>query len=138
MTDTTTETAVYNLGNVGLLCTRNGLDVLAQGLADEAQIKFTKVAIGDGVMTAESEEDYREQVLNLKAMLNWLLDIPIAEIINQGDGQVLINAIKDNAEVAEGFFAREQAIYAITVKKFFTVIVTAETSPASFRATRDL
>ena len=112
MTDTATETATFTLAKAGMLNTRQGLDVLAQGLLGET-ITFTKLAIGDGILNVTTEGDYREEILNLTSMLNWRMDLPIVEMKNQGDGRVLLHAIKPNADVAEGFFAREQAVFAI-------------------------
>lgn len=115
MTDTAIETATFTLAKAGMLNTRQGLDVLAQGLLG-ATITFTKLAIGDGFLNATTESDYRETILNLTAMKNWRMDLPIVEMKNQGDGRVLLHAIKTNAEVPEGFFAREQAVFAINPK----------------------
>ena len=112
MTDTATETATFTLAKAGMLNTRLGLDVLAQGLLGE-KITFTKLAIGDGFLNVTTESEYREAVLNLTAMKKWRLDLPIVEMTNQGDGRVLLHAIKTNAEVPEGFFAKEQAVFAI-------------------------
>lgn len=106
-----TDTATFNIDAVGMLNTRLGLDVLSEGLLGK-EILFTRVALGDGELAAESDEEYREKVLNLTELVNWKFDLPIAEMKNQGDGKVWLNAIKDNADIADGFFAREQAVFA--------------------------
>ena len=107
-----TDTEVFSLGTVGMLCTRQGLNVLSAGLAGE-RIVFTKLAIGDGILEVASDNEYRNAVLNLTEMKNWRMDLPIVENVNQGNGLMLLHAIKTNAEVAESFFAREQAVFAI-------------------------
>ncbi len=107
-----TDTEIFNLGTVGMMCTRQGLNVLSAGLAGE-RIVFTKLAIGDGILDVKSDSEYRNTVLNLTAMKNWRMDLPIVENVNKGDGTMLLHAIKTNAEIAEGFFAREQAVFAI-------------------------
>lgn len=112
MTDTATETATFNLGTVGMLCTRKGLNVLSAGLTGE-RIVFTKLAIGDGILDVTSDSEYRVAVLNKTEMTNWRMDLPICENVNKGDGTMLLHAIKTNAEIVEGFFAREQAVFAI-------------------------
>lgn len=115
MTDTATETATFTLAKAGMLNTRQGLDVLSQGLLGET-ITFTKLAIGDGILNVTTEGEYRDAVLNLTSMIHWQLDLLIVEMTNQGDGRVLIHAIKPNADVPEGFFAKEQAVFAIDPK----------------------
>ncbi len=107
-----TDTEVFSLGTVGMLCTRQGLNVLSAGLAGE-RIVFTKAAIGDGILDVTSDNEYRNAVLNLTEMKNWRMDLPIVENVNQGNGFMLLHMIKNNAELPEGFFAREQAIFAI-------------------------
>ena len=102
----------FELGTVGMLCTKAGLNVLSQGLTGE-RIIFNRVAIGDGILECDSESDYRQKVLNLDDMINWRMDIPIVECTNLGNGEVLLHVIKDNAEVPESFFARERAVFAI-------------------------
>jgi len=105
------DSSTYILGATGMLNTADGLEVLSEGLLGK-EILFTRVALGDGTMTADSEEDYRAKVLATKSMINWRIDIPIVEMTNQGNGKVLLHAMKDNADIADSFFAREQAVFA--------------------------
>ncbi len=70
MTDTATETATFNLGTVGMLCTRKGLNVLSAGLTGE-RIVFTKLAIGDGILDVTSDSEYRVAILDKTDMTNW-------------------------------------------------------------------
>lgn len=111
-TDVTTATAVFNLGTVGMLCTKQGLNVLSAGLTGE-RILFTRLAIGDGILEVESDAEYRAKVLDMSEMINFRMTLPIVENVNQGDGTMLLHAIKPNAEVSEGFFSREQAVFAM-------------------------
>ena len=111
MTDMEIESTTYLMGSTGMLCTAEGLDVLSEGLLGK-EILFTRVALGDGELSAESEEDYRAKVLNLTEMINWRIDVPIVEMTNQGNGKMLLHAMKDNAEITDSFFAREQAVFA--------------------------
>ena len=114
MTDTAvaSDTTIFKLGKVGMMCTAKGLNVLSAGLTGE-RIVFNRVAIGDGIMEVESEQDYCSQVLDMTEMINWRMDIPIVEATNLGNGEMLLHVIKNNAEVPEGFFARERAVFAI-------------------------
>ena len=98
--------------SIGMLCTRQGLNVLSAGMAGD-KIIFSRVSIGDGILDFEDETDYRDKVLNLTDIINWKIDIPIVECTNQGDGIMILHCRKDNAEVTEGFFAKERAVYAI-------------------------
>lgn len=111
-TDTATETATFSLAKMGMLNTAVGLDVLAEGLRGE-RIIFTKLAIGDGELNVTNEGEYRDAILNMTSMVNWRMDLPLVEIKNQGNGSVKIHAIKPNAEVAESFFAKEQAVFCL-------------------------
>ena len=97
---------------IGMLCTKQGLNVLSQGLTGE-RIIFSRVSLGDGVLEVESESDYREKVLDLKSMINWRMNLPIGSAENLGNGEMLLTCAADNATVPEGFFAREQAVFAI-------------------------
>lgn len=114
MTDTAiaSDVTIFKLGKVGMMNTAQGLNVLSAGLTGE-RIIFNRVAIGDGIMEVESEQDYCSQVLDMTAMLNWRMDVPIVEATNLGNGEMLLHVIKNNAEVPEGFFARERAVFAI-------------------------
>ena len=112
MTDTATETTTFELGDVGVMCTRRGLNVLSAGLTGE-RILFSRVAIGDGRLNVATREEYNRTVLNMTEMVNWQMDLPIAECKNLGNGYMMLHVTKNNAEVPEGFFARERGVYAI-------------------------
>ena len=102
---------MYELGKIGMLLTKSGLNVLSAGLAGEL-IEFTRVAIGDGILEVADETEYRQTVLEMDDIKNWRMDLPIIECVNKGDGTAYLHVLKDNAEVSEGFFAREIAVYA--------------------------
>ncbi len=111
MTDTAIETSTLNF-DVGMLCTKKGLNVLSAGLTGE-RILISRVAIGDGVLNAESEADYRQKVLDLESMINWRMDLKIGEAKNLGNGEMLLTCGENNAHNPEPFFIREQAVFAI-------------------------
>lgn len=105
----------FNLGSVGILMTKLGLNVLSQGLTGE-RIIFSRVALGDGILECDSESDYRQKVLDLTEMINWRMDLKIGECKNLGNGEMLLTCGESNALIPEGFFAREQAVFAIDPK----------------------
>lgn len=92
--------------SMGIRMTRRGNNLLAQGLTG-LQIKFTKVAIGDGHFDYENES-----VLDLTALRSWKMDLPLVGIKIVGDGTVTLSALLNNAELADGFCAREHGIFA--------------------------
>ena len=102
----------FELGTVGMLCTKAGLNVLSQGLTGE-RIIFSRVSIGDGILSCDDESDYRQKVLDLTSMINWRMDLKIGECKNLGNGEMLLTCVESNATIPEGFFAREQAVFAI-------------------------
>lgn len=111
MTDTAIETSALNF-DVGMLCTKKGLNVLSAGLTGE-RILISRVAIGDGILEVESEADYRQKVLDLESMINWRMDLKIGDAKNLGNGEMLLTCGENNAHNPESFFIREQAVFAI-------------------------
>lgn len=105
----------FKLGTIGMLLTKQGLNVLSEGLLGE-RILFNRVSIGDGVMQAESAADYCQKVLETTEMINWRMDVPIVEATNLGNGEMLLHVRNNNAIVPESFFARERAVFAIDPK----------------------
>lgn len=92
--------------NVGMRLTQAGENLIAKGLLGK-EIKFTRGAIGDGEFDYESEK-----VFDLTEMRGEKLTLPIESIKRTGDGTVTISVHSTNAEVYEGFCAKEHAIFA--------------------------
>ena len=92
--------------------TRKGLNVLSAGLTGE-RILFSRVAIGDGILEVTSAEDYLQKVLDIETMINWRMDVPIVELTNLRNGEVLLRVLNNNAKIPDGFFARERAVFAV-------------------------
>lgn len=91
---------------IGMRLTRAGSNLLAKGMLGK-EIKFTRGALGSG------EFDYEtEAVFDLTEMRKYEMDIPIESIKKIGDGTVKIVCHKTNAEVYDGFPAREHAVFA--------------------------
>ena len=91
---------------IGMRLTRAGSNLIAKGLLGKT-IHFTRGAIGDG------DFDYdTETVFELSEMRGYKMDLPIESIEKTGDGTVRITCHKTNAEVYNGFPAKEHAIFA--------------------------
>lgn len=91
---------------IGMRLTRAGSDLLAKGMLGK-EIHFTRGALGSGNFDYETEA-----VFDLTEMRKWEMDIPIESIEKIGDGTVKIVCHKTNAEVYDGFPAREHAVFA--------------------------
>lgn len=92
---------------IGMRLTRAGSDLIAKGLLGKP-IHFSRCALGDGTF------DYStESVFDLTEMRSWKMDLPIEELIKNGDGTVRITCHSTNAEVYQGFPAKENAVFAV-------------------------
>lgn len=95
------------MSNPGMLLTTLGRNILAKGLLGK-EIRFSKVAYGDG------EFDYEtEKVSELTKLKSWKLDLPLIGAKMTGDGTVEIMARLMNFELEEGFCAKEHGVFAI-------------------------
>lgn len=80
--------------------------MIAKGLLGK-EIRFTRGAIGDGSFDYETE-----RVFDLTEMRGEKMTLPIESVKKTGDGTVTITVHRTNAEVYDGFCAREHAIFA--------------------------
>ena len=94
------------MSQIGMRLTSAGSNLLAKGLLGK-EIHFTRGALGSGNFDYETE-----QVWELAEIRQWEMDIPIESIEKIGDGTVRIVCHKTNAEVYDGFPAREHAVFA--------------------------
>ena len=92
--------------NPGMRLTQAGENILAKGLLGK-EIHFTRGAIGDGDFDYENE-----RVFDLIEMRGEKMTLPIESVKRTGDGTVTIMVHATNAEVYDGFCAREHAIFA--------------------------
>ena len=93
--------------SMNMRLTAAGKKVLARGLIGE-EIKFTKIAIGDGKFDYETES-----VAELQNLKNPRMDLPLVRKSVEGDGTAYIEAYLSNAQVFEAFAAREHGLIAI-------------------------
>lgn len=90
----------------GMRLTRAGRLLLAKALTGK-ELKFLYVEIGDG------DFDYdTESVADLEALRNTKMTLPLTNVTVQGDGTAYVQAHLSNAEVYDGFPAREHGVFA--------------------------
>lgn len=91
----------------GMRLTRAGKLALAKALTGK-ELHFTCVRIGSG------EFDYdTESVFDLEDLRKYEMTLPLTECVVKGDGTVYVQAYLSNAEVAQGFAAREHGLIAL-------------------------
>lgn len=90
--------------------TTEGRDLLAycQG---GAELRFSRAAIGDG------EIKNSEQLLNMKSLVNEILQVNLKGIKANGDGTSTITLSIDNENVKKGFMMREVGLFAEDPRK---------------------
>ena len=90
----------------------NGMTLTTAGLQLEAkaqtgtQLAFTRIAMGDGELTAG------QSLAALTGLIHWKMDLPITSLAVIGTGTARMTVVLQNAEIDPGFFAREMGVYA--------------------------
>ena len=90
----------------GTILTLAGRNLIAKSFAGE-QIKFTRVALGDGMLEAGTD------LYTLPDLIEPKLDLPARSIEVVGDGTSKIEVILTNQTLSQGFFAREIGVFAM-------------------------
>lgn len=85
--------------------TKKGIDLQTK-LQVGATLKFTRVAVGDGVVEDPAT------LVGLENLVQYRTSYSINDIINKGDGTSVIKTIVSNQELQEGFFLREIGVFA--------------------------
>lgn len=85
--------------------TKKGIDLQSK-LQVGAALKFTRVAVGDGVV-----ED-TTKLVDLQNLVQYRTSYSINDIVNKGDGTSVIKTIVSNKDLDEGFFLREIGVFA--------------------------
>ena len=91
----------------GMRLTSDGLDIIRKGLLGQ-NIHFTKGQLGDGDFDYDSET-----VVTMTALKSPKLDMPIVGKEINNDGVVLIKTQVINANLQQGFRAKEHGIFAL-------------------------
>lgn len=85
--------------------TKKGIDLQTK-LQSGATLKFTRVAVGDGIV------DDPATLVELENLVQYRASYPINDIVNKGDGTSIIQTIVSNKSLDEGFFLREIGVFA--------------------------
>ena len=96
----------------GSRVTRRGFDLLAKAIAGK-ELHYTRVAFGDSVRDGQMVDVTIEQGIELTDLINWRMDLPMADVSFTGAGTVAIKFAVKNAEITEGFWIRELGLFAL-------------------------
>lgn len=95
----------------GSRVTRRGFDLLAKAVAGK-ELKYTRVAFGDSVKAGQVVIPSIEEGVELDDLINWRMNLPMADCSFTGAGTAAIKFSVKNAEIAEGFWIRELGLFA--------------------------
>lgn len=95
----------------GARLTSAGLDIIAQGNAG-AQVKYTKVLLGDGVKNGAIVTPTDEEILSMTKLVNPLVQADMVSAAHTGGGTFTIKFIVNNATYTQGFWLREIGLFA--------------------------
>lgn len=90
----------------------NGMTLTDKGLALQSAVQsglalhFTRVALGDGTLADGAD------LRTLTAMTHSVLELPIVSVTPSSTGTAKLEVVLRNTGLAEGFFARELAVFA--------------------------
>lgn len=85
--------------------TSKGKTMLANMIAGNIKIEFTKIQIGDGELLSGQKITTMEQLNNL------IYEKEITSV-SRNENQIIIKSIFDNSNITSGFFMREKGIFA--------------------------
>ncbi len=91
-----------------LVTTKKGLDLNSAANAAQTAIIFTKVVAGDGDVPSG------KAIADLTSVVSARMELPITNGENLGNGHFTIRATLDNADLTNGFYAKEIGVYAKT------------------------
>jgi len=89
----------------GTVLTAKGRNLLAKAQAG-AQMMFTKIRLGDGFWSSDTDPNLLDDLVSPK------MDLPIESIQITGDGTVRLRFVLTNTGLSQGFFMQEIGIYA--------------------------
>lgn len=95
----------------GMHITKAGLNVLAKAIAGK-ELKYTRVAFGDGIKNGVMVEPTDAQILNYTALIHEReMNLPLADVRFGGNGTAVVTFQVNNANATTGFWARELGIF---------------------------
>ena len=95
----------------GSIMTRAGLDILMRGVAGE-KIIYTRAALGDSLRNNQLVEVTDEQILDMTGLINWRMDLPLADVTFANNGTMVVKAVLQNSAWQNGSWARELGLFA--------------------------
>ena len=88
-----------------IITTNSGRNMLLESIKTKTPVIFTKISIGDGVLSNEPIE-------TLTKLKHSLLDGGVPKVNTLGNGEIEAISTIDNSNVTTGFFARELGLFA--------------------------
>jgi hypothetical protein len=87
----------------GFILTNDGKKLLEEALTGK-RLVFTKFQFGDGEITEDPKE--------VTELVSIRKEVPINQIVNSENGQVMLKVIVDNRDVEEGYYIKEIGVLA--------------------------
>ena len=88
-----------------IVTTNQGKNMVTESIRTKSAIIFTKISLGDGLLTGETIE-------TMTGLKHRLLDGNIPKINHLGNGEIEAVSVVNNNELTTGFFARELGLFA--------------------------
>jgi hypothetical protein len=89
----------------GLVLTNKGIALQMKAQAG-AELRYTRVAIGDGVLGSQP-------IANLTSLISEKISLDITKLRVLGQGRAVIGAVLTNRDLTSGFYFREIGIFAV-------------------------
>lgn len=97
----------------GMHITRRGLNILAKAIAGK-ELRYSRVAFGDSLRNGVLIEPTDAQILKFESLIHEReMSLPIADVRFGGNGTAVVTFQVNNANLEEGFWARELGIFVI-------------------------
>ena len=88
-----------------IVTTNQGKNMVTESIRTKSAIIFTKISLGDGLLTGETIE-------TMTGLKHRLLDGNVPKINHLGNGEIEAVSTVSNSELTAGFFARELGLFA--------------------------
>ncbi len=89
-----------------MLVVNQGLNLISESIAENKALIFTKVKLGDGVLSPGQD------IAAMTDLINPMMTVGLSAGTQMSNGQAKLRFSVDNANLDTGFFAREVAIFA--------------------------
>ena len=95
----------------GSRVTRRGFDLLGKACAGK-ELHYTRVAFGDSMRDGALLEVSVEEAYELNNLINWKMDLPMADCSFTGGGTAAVKFSVQNKNIEQGFWIREIGLFA--------------------------